>query len=30
VLAAFSESPENREAVAELIARGVDFQPFPG
>lgn len=30
VLAAFSESPENRAAVAELIANGVAYQPFMG
>jgi len=30
VLAAFSESLENREALAELIANGVDYQPFTG
>lgn len=30
VLAAFSESPENRAAVAELIANGVNYQPYAG
>lgn len=30
VLAAFSESNENRTAVAELIANGVNYQPYTG
>lgn len=30
VLAAFSESPENRLALADVIANGVDYQPFLG
>ncbi|WP_288379871.1 DUF4214 domain-containing protein, partial [uncultured Massilia sp.] len=28
VLAAFSEGPENRAAVATLIAKGVEYQPY--
>ncbi|MEW6760496.1 MAG: DUF4214 domain-containing protein [Pseudomonadota bacterium] len=30
VLAAFSESPENRAAVAELIGNGVNYHPYVG
>jgi hypothetical protein len=30
VLAEFSESPENRGAVVELIANGIPFTPYGG